>query len=87
MLKLSTGYVYDERALAHVNKDQRVEEHPEIPERIERIYAKLTKKDYLNKMIRIEARSALDSELEYAHTKKHIEFLKSTRTMEKKEIG
>jgi hypothetical protein len=40
----TTGYVYDEKALEHVNKDQNVEEHPEIPERIEKIHSILKKK-------------------------------------------
>jgi len=76
----TTGYVYDEKALEHVNKDQNVEEHPEIPERIEKIHSILKKKGYLNRMVHIPSRMAEDSELLYAHTNEHIEFLKKTRS-------
>jgi len=75
-----TGYVYDARALEHVNKDQRVEEHPEIPARVEKIHDILSKKGYLNRMVHIPSRMAEDSELLYAHTNEHIEFLKKTRS-------
>eukprot|EP00833_Pecoramyces_ruminatium_P004933 jgi/Orpsp1_1/1178965/evm.model.c7180000067398.1 len=81
-----TGYVYDEKALEHVNKDQRVEEHPEIPERIEKIHDILSKKGYLKRMVHIPSRLAEDYELLYAHTKEHIEFLKKTRTMKKNKL-
>jgi len=80
--KFVTGYVYDSHALAHINIDQRVEEHPEIPARIERIYDKLDKKGYLKQMAYIKSRLAKDEELLYAHTKEHIQFLKSTRSKE-----
>jgi len=82
----TTGYVYDEKALEHVNKDQNVEEHPEIPERIEKIHSILKKKGYLNRMVHIPSRMAEDSELLYAHTNEHIEFLKKTRTMKKDKL-
>jgi len=75
-----SGFVYDDRDLAHYNLGHKMEEHPEVPERTERIYLNLNKKGYIDRMVHIPSRPALDSELLYAHTEGFLELMKKTKS-------
>jgi len=75
------GYVYDDIMLLHEEYD-----HPECPDRIKVIYNELTKRNYLNKMIKIDSKTITKEELQLVHSKMYIDSIYKVFTLPEKQI-
>lgn len=63
-------YVFDSDMRGH--KDMTMKSHPECPERISCIYAKLGEMGFLKRMLQVESRLARKEELLLIHTDSHV---------------
>ncbi|KAJ2684427.1 Histone deacetylase hda1 [Coemansia spiralis] len=82
------GYVYDVRMKHHFNLNEvdypHLEDpHPEDPRRIYWIYDILSRSGLLQVMHAVNISPATDRQILRAHSRSHLEFLKSTELMEK----
>ncbi len=73
-----TGYVYDPRLRYHENV---ISEHPEQPSRISKIHEQIVNTGLVKRLIHIPLRNATSEELELAHEKGYLAWLKSTSAM------
>lgn len=79
-----TGLVYSEIFTHHKNLWD--SSHPEGPDRVTSIMEELERQDLLSHCIRVEPREAAEEELLLAHTKHHVDVIKSTQTMTESEL-
>ena len=68
----TTGFVYDDVYLRHITGRG----HPERPERLEAIVARLRTDELLDKLIRIQPRPAEEEWLTAVHTPEHVATLR-----------
>lgn len=99
---LKTGFCYDVRMRYHAkivtSAYDYVDPHPEDPRRIYRVYKSLAEAGLVidpklegleevgDLMLKIPIREARDDEILLVHTKEHLEFIKSTTKMTRKEL-
>ena len=67
-LESDVGLVYDPRMMNHKAPD----DHPEQPQRIERIWSALEERNITTQCRRIKSREATDEELKRCHPQRHI---------------
>ncbi|XP_061841460.2 histone deacetylase 6 isoform X1 [Nerophis lumbriciformis] len=80
----STGLVYDEKMMEHLNMWDR--HHPEQPQRISKIFSKHQQLGLVDRCRRIAARPATEEELAMCHAADHIQRMKSTSTMKARDL-
>ncbi|XP_035828852.1 histone deacetylase 6, partial [Aplysia californica] len=78
-------YVFDPDMRAHKNLD--LGSHPERPDRISRIYAKLAEQGLLKRCLEVESRLARKEELLLIHSESHITAMQETQRMSEKELS
>ncbi|KAM9828612.1 histone deacetylase 6 isoform X2 [Syngnathus typhle] len=83
-LVTTTGLVYDERMMEHLNLWDR--HHPEQPQRIFKIFSRHEQLGLVERCQRIPARFATEDELAMCHTADHIKLMKSTTTMKSRDL-
>ncbi|EDV24764.1 uncharacterized protein TRIADDRAFT_56890 [Trichoplax adhaerens] len=81
----STCYVYDKDMKKHQNLYDR--SHPEVPDRISRIYDKCQEYELLKKCKRLPSRVATDEELLIMHSQNLIDTLRATQTMKSRDLS
>nr|XP_046252337.1 histone deacetylase 6 [Scatophagus argus] len=81
---MTTGLVYDERMMEHVNMWDR--HHPEQPQRIFKIFSKHQQLGLVSRCQRIPARPATEEELSRCHSVQHIELMKTTAVMKPRDL-
>ncbi|XP_067270492.1 histone deacetylase 6 [Pseudorasbora parva] len=79
-----TGLVYDQRMMLHHNMWDG--HHPELPQRISRIFSRHEELGLLSRCHRIPARLATEEELALCHSSKHISTIKNTEHMKPREL-
>ncbi|TRY64948.1 hypothetical protein DNTS_024632 [Danionella cerebrum] len=79
-----TGLVYDQRMMLHHNMWDG--HHPELPQRISRIFSRHEELGLLSRCHRIPARLATEEELALCHSSKHISTIKSTEHMKPRDL-
>ncbi|MBN3319402.1 HDAC6 deacetylase, partial [Atractosteus spatula] len=79
-----TGLVYDERMMEHHNMWD--SHHPELPQRIFRIFSRHQDLGLLSRCHRIPARRATEEELAMCHSSEHIATIRSTQGMKPREL-
>ncbi|XP_037628582.1 histone deacetylase 6 isoform X2 [Sebastes umbrosus] len=80
----TTGLVYDERMMEHMNMWDR--HHPEQPQRIFKIFSKHQQLGLVDRCQRIQARLATEEELSRCHSVQHIEQMRATAEMKPREL-
>uniref|UniRef100_A0A672MKQ5 Protein deacetylase HDAC6 n=1 Tax=Sinocyclocheilus grahami TaxID=75366 RepID=A0A672MKQ5_SINGR len=81
---LITGLVYDQRMMLHHNMWDG--HHPELPQRISRIFCRHEELGLLSRCLRIPARLATEEELALCHSSEHISTIKSTEHMKPRDL-
>ncbi|XP_016411706.1 histone deacetylase 6-like isoform X2 [Sinocyclocheilus rhinocerous] len=81
---LITGLVYDQRMMLHHNMWDG--HHPELPQRISRIFCQHEELGLLSRCLRIPARLATEEELALCHSSEHISTIKSTEHMKPRDL-
>uniref|UniRef100_A0A8C1RMS7 Protein deacetylase HDAC6 n=1 Tax=Cyprinus carpio TaxID=7962 RepID=A0A8C1RMS7_CYPCA len=81
---LITGLVYDQRMMLHHNMWDG--HHPELPQRISRIFCQHEELGLLSRCLRIPARLATEEELALCHSSEHISNIKSTEHMKPRDL-
>ncbi|XP_067250495.1 histone deacetylase 6 isoform X1 [Chanodichthys erythropterus] len=79
-----TGLVYDQRMMHHHNMWDG--HHPELPQRISRIFTQHEELGLLSRCHRIPARLATEEELALCHSSEHISTIKSTEHMKPRDL-
>lgn len=79
-----TGLVYDQKMMLHHNMWD--SHHPELPQRISRIFSRHEELGLLSRCHRIPARLATEEELALCHSSKHINTIKSTEDMKPRDL-
>ncbi|XP_041093058.1 histone deacetylase 6 [Polyodon spathula] len=79
-----TGLVYDERMKEHHNMWD--SHHPELPQRISRIFSRHEELGLVSRCQRIPARHATEEELTLCHGAEHITRMKSTEGMKPRDL-
>ncbi|XP_058873078.1 LOW QUALITY PROTEIN: histone deacetylase 6 [Acipenser ruthenus] len=79
-----TGLVYDERMKEHHNMWD--SHHPELPQRISRIFSRHEELGLVSRCQRIPARHASEEELALCHGTEHISRMKSTEGMKPRDL-
>uniref|UniRef100_A0A8C2GWZ1 Protein deacetylase HDAC6 n=1 Tax=Cyprinus carpio TaxID=7962 RepID=A0A8C2GWZ1_CYPCA len=79
-----TGLVYDQRMMLHHNMWDG--HHPELPQRISRIFCRHEELGLLSRCLRIPARLATEEELALCHSSAHISTIKSTEHMKPRDL-
>ncbi|KAK7136290.1 hypothetical protein R3I94_014814 [Phoxinus phoxinus] len=80
-----TGLVYDQRMMLHHNMWDG--HHPELPQRISRIFSRHEELGLLSRCRRIPARLATEEELALCHSSNHISTIKSTEHMKPRDLN
>uniref|UniRef100_A0AAR2LIK8 Protein deacetylase HDAC6 n=1 Tax=Pygocentrus nattereri TaxID=42514 RepID=A0AAR2LIK8_PYGNA len=80
----STGLVYDQRMMEHHNMWD--SHHPELPQRISRIFSRHEELGLVDHCQRIPARLATEEELALCHGLAHINTIKSTEQMKPRDL-
>lgn len=80
-----TGLVYDQRMMLHHNMWD--SHHPELPQRISRIFSRHEELGLLSRCHRIPARLATEEELALCHSSKHISIIKSSEHMKPRDLN
>ncbi|XP_036435365.1 LOW QUALITY PROTEIN: histone deacetylase 6 [Colossoma macropomum] len=80
----STGLVYDQRMMEHHNMWD--SHHPELPQRISRIFSRHEELGLVDRCQRIPARLATEEELALCHGLAHIDTIKSTEQMKPRDL-
>uniref|UniRef100_A0AAZ3NVL8 Protein deacetylase HDAC6 n=1 Tax=Oncorhynchus tshawytscha TaxID=74940 RepID=A0AAZ3NVL8_ONCTS len=83
-LDLTTGLVYDQRMMEHHNMWD--SHHPELPQRIQRIFSRHDDLGLVSRCLRIPARLALEEELALCHSLEHIAKIKATEGMKTRDL-
>ncbi|XP_045552485.1 histone deacetylase 6 isoform X3 [Salmo salar] len=83
-LDLTTGLVYDQRMMEHHNIWD--SHHPELPQRIQRIFSRHEDLGLVSRCLRIPARLALEEELALCHSLEHIAKIKATEGMKTRDL-
>ncbi|XP_028669144.2 histone deacetylase 6 isoform X1 [Erpetoichthys calabaricus] len=81
---VQTGLVYDERMMEHYNMWD--SHHPEVPQRISRIFSHLEKQGFVERCQRLSIRAATEEELAMCHGNEHINTIKSTAMMKPRDL-
>ncbi|XP_061591691.1 histone deacetylase 6 isoform X2 [Cololabis saira] len=84
-IAMTTGLVYDERMMDHLNLWDR--HHPEQPQRIFKIFSKHQQLGLANRCQRIPARLATEEDLAMCHSVQHIKRMKATATMKPRDLN
>ncbi|XP_078520855.1 protein deacetylase HDAC6 [Lissotriton helveticus] len=79
-----TGLVYDERMMEHANAWD--SHHPELPQRISRIYERHMELRLVERCSRLPARYASDDELMMCHSSEYIQTIRSTADMKPRDL-
>ncbi|XP_043103725.1 histone deacetylase 6 isoform X2 [Puntigrus tetrazona] len=79
-----TGLVYDQRMMLHHNMWDG--HHPELPQRISRIFCRHGELGLVSRCLRIPARLATEEELALCHSSEHIGIIKSTEHMKPRDL-
>ncbi|KAL4646267.1 histone deacetylase 6 isoform X1 [Arapaima gigas] len=79
-----TGLVYDERMMEHHNMWD--SHHPELPQRISRIFSRHEDLGLVSRCHRIPARLATEEELAMCHSMEHIAKIKSSEGMKPRDL-
>ncbi|XP_035237895.1 histone deacetylase 6 isoform X1 [Anguilla anguilla] len=79
-----TGLVYDQRMMEHHNIWD--SHHPELPQRISRIFSRHEDLGLVSRCHRIPARPATEKELALCHSLQHIARIKSTEGMKPRDL-
>uniref|UniRef100_M4EKM2 histone deacetylase n=1 Tax=Brassica campestris TaxID=3711 RepID=M4EKM2_BRACM len=79
--KRKVGLLYDERMCKHDTPDG--EDHPECPNRIKAIWAKLQLTGLAQRCVVLGGSKAEDKHLQLVHTKEHVNLVKSLSTKKK----
>ncbi|KAJ8257781.1 hypothetical protein GJAV_G00189620 [Gymnothorax javanicus] len=79
-----TGLVYDQRMMEHHNMWD--SHHPELPQRISRIFSRHEELGLVSRCHRIPARLATEKELEMCHSPEHVAWVKSTEGMKPRDL-
>ncbi|XP_069503572.1 histone deacetylase 6 [Ambystoma mexicanum] len=79
-----TGLVYDERMMEHANSWD--SHHPELPQRISRIYERHVELRLVERCCRLLARHASDEELQMCHSSEYIQTIGSTVDMKPRDL-
>ncbi|KAG7472662.1 hypothetical protein MATL_G00111270 [Megalops atlanticus] len=79
-----TGLVYDQRMMEHHNMWDA--HHPELPQRILRIFSRHEDLGLVSRCQRIPARLATEEELAMCHSREHIAKIKSTEGMKPRDL-
>ncbi|KAJ8371335.1 hypothetical protein SKAU_G00113630 [Synaphobranchus kaupii] len=79
-----TGLVYDQRMMEHHNMWD--SHHPELPQRISRIFSRHEELGLVSRCQRIPARPASETELAMCHSKEHIARIKSSESMKPRDL-
>ncbi|XP_013927755.1 PREDICTED: histone deacetylase 6, partial [Thamnophis sirtalis] len=79
-----TGLVYDEKMMEHYNMWDR--QHPELPQRVSRIFQRHRELHLTERCCRLPARLASEEELRMCHSPAYVETLKSTATMKPRDL-
>ncbi|XP_058245625.1 histone deacetylase 6 [Hemibagrus wyckioides] len=80
-----TGLIYDERMMEHHNMWD--SHHPELPQRIFRIFSHHEDLGFVDRCRRIPARLATEQELALCHGSEHIATIKSTEQMKPRDLN
>uniref|UniRef100_A0A4W5P1J3 Histone deacetylase 6 n=1 Tax=Hucho hucho TaxID=62062 RepID=A0A4W5P1J3_9TELE len=83
-LDLTTGLVYDQRMMEHHNMWD--SHHPELPQRIQRIFSRHEDLGLVSRCLRIPARLALEEELALCHSLEHIAKIKATEGLKPRDL-
>ncbi|KAJ8017286.1 hypothetical protein DPEC_G00016270 [Dallia pectoralis] len=81
---LTTGLVYDQRMMEHHNIWD--SHHPELPQRIQRIFSLHESLGLVSRCQEIPARLATEAELALCHSLEHIAQIKATETMKPRDL-
>ncbi|KAJ1095693.1 hypothetical protein NDU88_000851 [Pleurodeles waltl] len=79
-----TGLVYDDRMMEHANAWD--SHHPELPQRISRIYERHMELRLVERCCRLPARHASDDELMMCHSSEYIQTIRSTADMKPRDL-
>ncbi|KAG8129822.1 hypothetical protein E2320_016503 [Naja naja] len=79
-----TGLVYDEKMMEHYNMWD--SQHPELPQRVSRIFQRHRELHLTERCCRLPARLASEEELQMCHSLAYVETLKSTATMKSRDL-
>nr|XP_032634783.1 histone deacetylase 6 [Chelonoidis abingdonii] len=79
-----TGLVYDERMTEHYNMWD--SQHPELPQRVSRIFQRHGELRLTERCHRIPARSAEEEELRMCHSPAYVQRVKATSSMKPREL-
>uniref|UniRef100_A0A8C5RWE8 Protein deacetylase HDAC6 n=1 Tax=Laticauda laticaudata TaxID=8630 RepID=A0A8C5RWE8_LATLA len=79
-----TGLVYDEKMMEHYNMWD--SQHPELPQRVSRIFQRHRELHLTERCCRLPARLASEEELQMCHSLAYVETLKSTATMKPRDL-
>ncbi|XP_051951116.1 histone deacetylase 6 isoform X1 [Xyrauchen texanus] len=79
-----TGLVYDQKMMLHHNMWD--SHHPELPQRISRIFAHHKELGLVSRCYRIPARLATEEELALCHSPVHISYIKGTEHMKPRDL-
>uniref|UniRef100_A0A6Q2ZG01 Protein deacetylase HDAC6 n=1 Tax=Esox lucius TaxID=8010 RepID=A0A6Q2ZG01_ESOLU len=81
---LTTGLVYDQRMMEHHNMWD--SHHPELPQRIQRIFSLHESLGLVSRCLMLPARLATEEELALCHSSKHIAQIKATEVMKPRDL-
>ncbi|XP_053149724.1 histone deacetylase 6 isoform X2 [Hemicordylus capensis] len=79
-----TGLVYDEKMTEHYNMWD--SQHPELPQRVSRIFQRHRELRLTERCSRLPARLASEEELRMCHSLAYVETVKSTATMKPRDL-
>ncbi|CAM4691602.1 unnamed protein product [Lepidochelys olivacea] len=79
-----TGLVYDERMTEHYNMWD--SQHPELPQRVSRIFQRHGELRLTERCCRIPARSAEEEELRMCHSPAYVQTVKATASMKPRDL-
>ncbi|XP_042305149.1 histone deacetylase 6 [Sceloporus undulatus] len=79
-----TGLVYDEKMTEHYNMWD--SQHPELPQRVSRIFQRHGELRLTERCCRLPARLASEEELRMCHSLAYVETVKSTATMKPRDL-
>ncbi|XP_062827338.1 histone deacetylase 6 isoform X1 [Anolis carolinensis] len=79
-----TGIVYDEKMMEHYNMWD--SQHPELPQRVSRIFQRHGELRLTERCCRLSARLASEEELRMCHSLAYVETVKSTATMKPRDL-
>ncbi|XP_066470093.1 histone deacetylase 6 isoform X2 [Tiliqua scincoides] len=79
-----TGLVYDEKMTEHYNMWD--SQHPELPQRVSRIFQRHSELRLTERCCRLPARLASEEELQMCHSLTYVETVKSTATMKPRDL-